>query len=1257
MRILLRLSQPLIAISILLAAGLSQAQDTTWLKGDHSRAVANAANATVNKYPDADTVVIDDTEHVRYNPDGTYEMYNDAYEKILTEKGRRERRELSFHFSTSYERVQLEKLEIIRDGQAHTINVEANAKVMVEPSQMNSNIYDPNNKILRVQVPDLQPGDLLHYQWRKQCFKPRIPDFWCGYYVLQSTSPIIRNLIVVDAPDALPLKKIAIKDRVGDTVSHVERREGGRVIHSWTAENVPMIFPEPDMPAMYTVVQRLLVSTAADWREISRWYWNLCKPRLDKTTPAMLEKVKELTAAATSPMDKIRALFRFVAADIRYMGITTEDEAPGYEPHDVCITFNNRYGVCRDKAALLASMLRLAGFEAFPVIFRNGPKMDMEVPNNYFNHAITAVRMPDGSYQLMDPTDEHTRDLLPSYQCDKSFLVASPEGEPLKTSPVEPATRNLVKVNTRCTLSPTGTLSGECVIDFEGVNDGIYRGAFMRWQPERRNDFFIGNLKRAIPGVKLKSLTILPENLADTSSPLQARLSFQAENYPLTGQDATMIPTLWIGTRFGLVNFILENTGLEKRQFPMQLHSTCGVSENFQISFEQPPKVLVIPDFKGIDNPELTWKQHLGIKDKTLSGSREFLIKTMEFSPPQYLQLKDALKLIEQAERKMPVIAAAPDEAGADAIVLKETSDFHIGIDGGVTQRLHVQKRILTYAGKKNNAELKFNYNPTWTSIKVVRAQVRTPRGEIKSFDSKELNIMDAPWAASAPRYPAAKVMVINLPGVEAGCDIEYEVEIVSKAHPFFSFTEGFRSLDPSLNKQIRLHVPEEIANNLKFQCSPDIPYNSRKESGMIIHEWNSGLQPRLRAEPSMPPPWIYTPTLFVSNGNWRKYAGELNSAFTAAAKQSPKATELALKLTREAGNEQEKLKAIVTFLSQNIRNAGPDFSFLPLSCLSNADKTLADAYGHSADRAILTHVMLQAIGFKPEFVLPCSYPDIPGVIAPLTQFPQRHIFATPLVRVRSNDGYLYLNAAGQYAPPGVCPYAGHRGLFLSNGNFDTIGIPARLETRSELNLALKIRDNGDAEMTRATTYYGGIYESFNQMYTEKTPEQRRRFLQTETAAIAESAVLDGHKISTNYPAIKEFKVNIPNFAVRDADYLYFKLPLESVRNMLPAVTDKRENPFYQPARKRFSSSCKVILPDNASNLLISPQSFSWDCPDGGGVISCNVRRENATSFNIDFTIDMNPAVISPENYREIIHISDKLSHPSTWTFLIKLKI
>jgi transglutaminase-like putative cysteine protease len=129
------------------------------------------------------------------------------------------------------------------------------------------------------------------------------------------------------------------------------------------------MFPEPDMPPVWTQVQHVRVSTVGSWQELSKWYWELCLPHLERTNPAMTNKVAEIGR-------DVRAIFKFVSQEIRYMGLTLEDTSPGYAPHDVDITFNNRYGVCRDKAGLLTAMLRIAGFKAFPVLINVGAKMD-----------------------------------------------------------------------------------------------------------------------------------------------------------------------------------------------------------------------------------------------------------------------------------------------------------------------------------------------------------------------------------------------------------------------------------------------------------------------------------------------------------------------------------------------------------------------------------------------------------------------------------------------------------------------------------------------------------------------------------------------------------------------------------------------------------------------------------------------------------------------------------------------------------------
>src|SRR5471030_147832 len=189
------------------------------------------------------------------------------------------------------------------------------------------------------------------------------------------------------------------------------------------------MFAESSMPPYENVLQRVLVSTTPDWRDVSKWYWTLSKPHLDATSPELQKAVSDLTAGAKTDMDKAKVLFYYVSQKIRYMGLTPEKDQPGFESHDVGMTFGKKYGVCRDKAALLVSMLRIAGLDAYPVLVNVGSKKDREVPDAGFNHAIVGVELKKGEYVLMDPTDEHARDLLPCSDGDQSYLVARPEGE------------------------------------------------------------------------------------------------------------------------------------------------------------------------------------------------------------------------------------------------------------------------------------------------------------------------------------------------------------------------------------------------------------------------------------------------------------------------------------------------------------------------------------------------------------------------------------------------------------------------------------------------------------------------------------------------------------------------------------------------------------------------------------------------------------------------------------------------------------
>jgi hypothetical protein len=127
-----------------------------------------------------------------------------------------------------------------------------------------------------------------------------------------------------------------------------------------------------------------------------------------------------------------------------------------------------------------------------------------------------------GHYLLMDPTDEHTRVLLPAYDDNQSYLVCRPEGDTLALSPVTPPGENMMQIRTSGGLAADGTLAATSVLSFGGVNGDAYRGTFAEMKPDDRRHFFEKSLQQIMPGTRLTALRISPD-LCGLRSPFLRR--------------------------------------------------------------------------------------------------------------------------------------------------------------------------------------------------------------------------------------------------------------------------------------------------------------------------------------------------------------------------------------------------------------------------------------------------------------------------------------------------------------------------------------------------------------------------------------------------------------------------------------------------------------------------------------------------------------------------------------------------------------
>jgi transglutaminase-like putative cysteine protease len=1245
---------------------------TNWAFVDEKATMAAAADITPAKYSNCDEATVEEKIVEDYRADGTAEDQDEAYLKVLTEQGRQNRQKLEWGFQLPYDVVTVVKLEVIKpSGEVVPVNVEANSKVSIDSSQMESNIYDPNSKVMEVNIPGLEVGDVVHYIARDTTMRSIIPGEFADSNTFEGNGYIRHEVYEIHSPLDKPLKKIVLRDEIPGTVHYTSTPGAdGTLVHRWEVANVPRMYDEKSMPPYENVLQRVLVSTLSDWHDVSKWYWTLSQPHLEATTPELKKTVADLTAGATTDTEKMKALFYFVSQKIRYMGLTPEKDRPGFEPHDVCLTFSKQYGVCRDKAALLVSMLRTAGLKAYPVLINVGTKKDKEVPDAGFNHAIVGVELTKGDYVLMDPTDEHARDFLPYHDGNQSYLVAKPDGEGIRLSPVNPPENNLMRIKTTGVLTADGQLQAKSQLWFDGANDDVYRNGFSNMKPDDRRRYFEGRLKQALPGARLTALKLTPENMLDVNTPVQAEIEFTADGLTATGHGKSVVSVPWIGSHFGLVNTLLAGTGLNKRKYPMRTAAACGLREDVSLKlgagFATADAMPVCPP---VDDEGLSYQRSYDVKDGILECSRELKLKSVEFSPAQYAQLKQTLKSLEYDARKTPVLdmmeskigattavadLPAPPPVSSDAVILDSEKNLTVSDAHDAVYHVKYSKHILTYEGKTREAEIKIPFNPSCESVRLIHGTVISAAGQRQEISSDEINVMDAKWTASAKRYTGGKILVANLPGVDIGSTIEVEFEVTTKGKPFIAGFESFRLSDDMDQKTFHLIAPAGLkVENMLTAGSALQATVPASTDGLQSYTWTAQNMKALADEADLPPTWAYMPGVTYFVGDYKAYLKDLADTLRARSAASAKVAALVPQIVGKNAGTLAAVQAIRDYVATSIRLAGPTFTELPLSELSAADTILADGYGHSADRAILLHAMLSAAGFQPEFVLASDLPAIRGIQATATQFPLPDAFNTLLVKLTLDGQTYYLNDTDEYAKLGSTPHDERVGIDLASEDYAVIKAAPDCQNKTETVFSLSFANNGSVQMGIVKHYFGEDYNKKNRYFSELRPEERDRYFQELVSGVAEGAQPVGDLTSQfdTYPGTVKFTVNLDNYAVIDGNYLYFKLPF-TPSLYASSGGDRRSLPLLLSSKSDDSIRTEIQLPPGYQQMVIAPKDQSLDGPDGGTARVQSTATTGKFVLTDDFATT--PALISPTDYPAMLKVESTLERASGKTFVLE---
>lgn len=1141
----------------------------------------------------ADIVVLDDIEKVKYNADGTYISAVEMRILVLTERGRKSQSTQTLSYNRRYGEATFDEISLEHpDGSVDKIDISKLVKDTTDNSSMQSNIVDPHDRKVVCNVPGVKVGDIISLKCTRKTFKSRVENEFADCFVIEGTSPSVAAYYEVTAPKALPIKKIKVRNPIGNVVESSKILDDGSIVHVFAATNTPRMFPEPSMPDAWTKCQHILVSTVGDWKDFSRWYWDLSLPHIEKATHAVTNMALKLK----TPID----IFKFVSQEIRYMGLTMEDKSPGYAPHDVDITFENRYGVCRDKAALLVAMLRIAGHKAFPVLINVGAKLDESVPLPFFNHAIVALENKDGSLQLMDPTNENTKDPMPSYLCNLSYLVARPDGDVLRVSGVPNPAENSVFAKTRARLNKDSGMVVSSEISFLGINDTAYRGAFARFSKDERDMFFERRLKKISPSAELINYEIEPSVVRDTSKMLKVRLTAKIPGMLVKGENNVELKLPLLTRGIGILRVLIDGcTSLEKRKYPIVIDTTAQVEEDIEVDLGEYVGELVALPPSGKAGEGFFYERCFNIKDGKLSLKRVVSLNKMEFSVDEYQALKKTLREFDKVE-KFNCIFKRNITENADTRLISKISELYTQSDYDWVETNELVREVLTYNGLKSSSEVEIDFHPSIAEIEVLNAVVSNKTGKVFKLSSNEINVMDAPWAAAAPRYEAGKKLVVNLPGVEKGSVITFKVakKVNRSPLPFFK-TWYFDSFDPSGKITVKYNSETYIKN-----------------------------PKRLKEEQYLPPGMLWRDTRTSAAAKWQTHMQKMRTVSSVSPYK---------KITGA-------IEEIRNFMARNVRVVGPGLYSMPIEKhITQPEIVLQERYASRLDYVRTMTSLLKGSGHDARVVYAEKEDDTSTEERKFNKelYPNPGYYSRPFCLVKTDKGNVFIGVENEYTPIGATYAEGVEYYDPIDGMFGIIKSIDGLQKSSKIELVYDLDEKGEADLSNHETICGANVGLFRKRYKEMLPEDRFRHYMKIINDVSTSAKATS-ELKTDvdsYPSTMSYECKVPAAAIVNAGIMSFEIPLMNVP--LPQISaESRENPILVQGTDDEEETILVKFPYGYSTLEHIPNNVKIDFPTGGEWINVsytNFFEKGRLNLLVKRMIKKRPSIILDHNYAKLI--------------------
>lgn len=426
-------------------------------------------------------------------------------------------------------------------------------------------------------------------------------------------------------------------------------------VYSWSFQQLPALLYEEDMPVAGKVFP--VIMTAPDhfkidqyeggmstWEEFSGFVKKLYAGR-DKLPEELVEKIKGLTEGASSDVEKIKILYRYLQENMRYVSVQLG--LGGWQPFDAEYVYRNKYGDCKALTNYMYAMLTEVGVDARPALIGSGDRnyqASEAFATSYFNHVILYV--PSENYWLECTSTDFPPNYIGLSNANRYALLIQETGGHLVKTPELAFDKNVQESKTVINFRSDGSAEIEQTIKATGSKHEIFR-AIENQLSETETKTWLER-STAIPSASFSSFHVATEKNAP-----QSTFSYQAQSrrYGSRAGKRIFLP-------LNVIN-IYEDIppGKENRIHPVVINE--GFIELDTIVFMLPEGYAVesVPNENvSLENDyahfSMTVEQHPG----QLILTRKLELHRKELPPEQYTTYRNFFKQIAKADNMKAVL-------------------------------------------------------------------------------------------------------------------------------------------------------------------------------------------------------------------------------------------------------------------------------------------------------------------------------------------------------------------------------------------------------------------------------------------------------------------------------------------------------------------------------------------------------------------------------------------------------------------------